>query len=189
MEKKWPIISLGISFIFFSLTIPITQNKIDEKMEAGRAFIDNINQSQAKITLVQYNLDFANILEGLLDIYKPLKEKVYVDIKTEKLQKLVPFYTENGTKELRYAIICLYYVLNNKLPEENLIEKWKKMNFQDLNDKQVNMFKDSNLKSSERAEKIKKMINIKWLFYGFAAFFYIIGTILQIIVREPPVPK
>jgi len=184
MGVKWTIICLGISFILFSLAIPITQDKIDERMELGRTFIANIDQSQAKINLAQHNLDFANTLETFLDIYEPLKENASVNIKTEKLQKLITSYNESAAKELRYAIICLYYVLNNKMPAESLIEEWEKMNLKELNDKQVDMFKKTNPKSIERAEKIKKMINRKWLFYGLATFFYFVGMALQIIVRK-----
>lgn len=185
--KFWilPILSLGVSFLVFTIAIPIVQSKIDTKSARYEDFRFHAQQAMSKYAIMLDKYDTGHYLDVVLQD-KALNEK------HTKLISGIKGNLEKRCQELLADTIVLLTTNPEEVSQQDFGKKQSELRNTPL-DKLFDIHKALMAKPLPASELQKDMIfwgKIRMWLYAIGGFFFVGGTILQIVSKLvlPPLP-
>ena len=162
---KASIIYLILSFILLSVGQPIVQGQLD------RIALDT-NELQFYITRADiwnlagnYHTDIGNLIlaSGTL--------------KNKQMDFLYQYHREQAKKNMTFRLFLLYVALNNRIPDNSIVNKWSKMTLEELQTQIDSPYFLQHDFSKKAREQTRLWRAIKYSIYGIAVLLYTIGLI------------
>ncbi|HAB52641.1 MAG TPA: hypothetical protein DCE80_10815 [Ignavibacteriales bacterium] len=162
------VIFMTISVAILSVAVPLIQSELTKIQFDVIESQGHLNQSEIKNLEVEYYTHFANYLFALSTSSFKTNKDWGVIYQTSR---------DQADTNLRYRIALLYIMLNNKYPNKELLDKWKVMNFEQLQEvSKKPSFKEYDWRKSAR-KKIFWFNFSKWILNLLALILYTIGLL------------
>ena len=173
----WSILFLALSFLLFSIGIPLVQMKIDKFSLASEIYQFHGFQAILKQKYRQEQIDLNRYLNILL-------EEKLADPKTVRAIDRMKEIIDKRHKE--YTVMATALLLSNPIEKEPnfkiFMEELGKLSLQELLKKYKEAIQNKPLNISQKiASKLSFWQNMRNLCYGLAGFIFILGTVFQVL--------
>ena len=157
---------MTLSVAILSILIPIIQSSLSRNEFNVLESQEQLNQSEIRNAQALYHANFANYLLTFenFETNKKLKDLWKLNIKEAEVN-------------LRYRLALLHTAITDKAPDEKLFNKWKSMNFKQLDEE---IGKAEFLKQDWRATAKKRIFWLTFLkniLYAIALLLYGVGML------------